>query len=1634
MKKEKIFFIFLIFFNLLWRIKTMKKLNQKIKESFSYIFIICIIIFGSSTIFAQGANHIVISRVNANGNEYVELYNPTPYDVDISGWTIRDGTTSDATFPSGTILTAYHYISIGDSGASPDITDAITLTDGGDNVNLYNGTSTVDNVSYGTDTTGTETPAAPGIPNLNDFIERKAISTSTASNLGSGGSHEFLGNGYDSDNNSVDFVYRNTGSYPTPKHITDAEHIQIIKNSDIATTVFSNGDTNNTVMAINVREPDTNHTLKSFKLKWLGTMEYDIDFTNVYLWIDNGVTPNLWDNSDTFLGKLNYNSTDSFTNNSFSSPNIYNTNFVITIDILPSANTARTFKAMIPSKGVYCSSNGACYYSVTNANYQYVNLIVNPPNIVSQGANPDIVALGNITLFTAVVTDGGDGIGNVWIDLSSIGGSSNQLLYDDGSNGDKVALDNTYSFSYTIPLSVSKGPHTLPIYAESSNGAIKSSASIALMIGENNPVIITEVGINNNLNGLDFMEIQNVSTNNVNLNGWAMGDLDNNDPAFVSSDAILRPGEVAIIYNGAGTSEDDSTGRGSNHYWDFYGVAGEFTGTKDEAVLATNNPISSGDLTYVVDALLYSTDGSPSDDSVAVVAGGEWLPDADAANHVYSAANTIFYRTMILDTDTKDDWSDTTAVTPGATPFGYVFFDNTKYYGTNNTATIILGDSELSGASQTITIKSTTDTNGTTLTLYPNSSIWTGVLRFSTSASSPGIIKVSDGDTITAVYVDTNDHDGNPNNDTKTAIAIWYATTPPTISSQQANPSLANNDGTESVLFTAQILDAGDGIGNVWIDLSSIGGSPNQLLYDDGSNGDKTATDNIYSYSYIIPTTSSKGPKSLLLYATSSNNSVTNSVKLNIVIGGIATHPVISEVATKLTNTGDQFVELYNPTSSPIALTSWKLTKKTSTGTEDNLVTSFPAVNIPAYGYLLIVSPGYSTNTNIYPVKGDVVYSTANTTISSVGKNTVLLYNNSGTLIDKLGFDQSADYETDPYVEANPPQGGSFERKAKETSTATTMTDSGVDSANGNGWDTDRNNLDFITRLVADPQNSSSSSETPEDKINITLSQISASTNYPTYKNVTVMAFILVNTSTSNIDTIKITNLGTMNATTDITNMSIWYDVNNDKFWGAGDISIASATYSGGYWTFTNLNAPYGTNFVVTIDIGPLATLNSTFQGKIPVNGIIGVDLTTNQVSALNNEVQTVLRIAPSISSVTTNIDNGTSSVTNNGNTFDLLAVVVEQSNSGRVVIADLSDLNKTSSSNMANTTGSNFVITNIVVDGSTSLGSRIIVVRAYDATMSLVSLATTTINVIGEEPPIITNTSISNSLFYKLDSSIDPTNIKFTIDTKDTNGTTTNNTKIKGVWIDLSSIGGSTNASFSLVSGASNAGRWEYIYPLPATVSTGTFTLTTTVSDKDWGIATTNFIIQIKTNNSPVSVVVTNLNANGNSVVTLNGSGSYDPDGQSITYLWSIESNTTGETITLSSTSSPAPKFTAPNKDGKIVFGLVVTDIYGYQSSKSLVTVNINKVNVSYTLDDTHPENNPILSDENSLKLLDIPAKTVVTIYTITGNKVDDITVPEGQDWVEWQVPDYLASGVYIVFMKAPDGNTKTMKIVIIR
>jgi hypothetical protein len=72
----------------------------------------------------------------------------------------------------------------------------------------------------------------------------------------------------------------------------------------------------------------------------------------------------------------------------------------------------------------------------------------------------------------------------------------------------------------------------------------------------------------------------------------------------------------------------------------------------------------------------------------------------------------------------------------------------------------------------------------------------------------------------------------------------------PVIESVDAEPDSIKNDGSEPSLISARVSDLNglDDIQSVTINLSSLGGSASQLVYDDGSHGDKFACDGIYSY------------------------------------------------------------------------------------------------------------------------------------------------------------------------------------------------------------------------------------------------------------------------------------------------------------------------------------------------------------------------------------------------------------------------------------------------------------------------------------------------------------------------------------------------------------------------------------------------------------------------------------------------------------------------------------------------------------------------------------------------------------------------------------------------------------------
>lgn len=72
---------------------------------------------------------------------------------------------------------------------------------------------------------------------------------------------------------------------------------------------------------------------------------------------------------------------------------------------------------------------------------------------------------------------------------------------------------------------------------------------------------------------------------------------------------------------------------------------------------------------------------------------------------------------------------------------------------------------------------------------------------------------------------------------------------------------------------------------------------------------------------------------------------------------------------------------------------------------------------------------------------------------------------------------------------------------------------------------------------------------------------------------------------------------------------------------------------------------------------------------------------------------------------------------------------------------------------------------------------------------------------------------------------------------------------------------------------------------------------------------------------------------------VTLNGSGSSDPEHQTLTFGWSQVS---GSPVVLSDASAAAPTFTAPIAPGELVFQLIVTDSGSLSSAPALVTITV--------------------------------------------------------------------------------------------
>jgi DNA/RNA endonuclease G (NUC1) len=184
-----------------------------------------------------------------------------------------------------------------------------------------------------------------------------------------------------------------------------------------------------------------------------------------------------------------------------------------------------------------------------------------------------------------------------------------------------------------------------------------------------------------------------------------------------------------------------------------------------------------------------------------------------------------------------------------------------------------------------------------------------------------------------------------------------------------ANPNIASPGAT--VLFTVRVTPAdtppSTGIG-VTADLSPVGGAANQQFFDNGTNGDVTPNDNIFSYSYVIPQLFG-GQRSLPAVVTDAQSRTANTIILININAPFESddHLLFGNPSNATTNIADennylmfkpQYVLSYNRSRATANWVAWRL-DNTWIGTAPRQDDFRPDPDLPA-GWYQVTDGDYS--------------------------------------------------------------------------------------------------------------------------------------------------------------------------------------------------------------------------------------------------------------------------------------------------------------------------------------------------------------------------------------------------------------------------------------------------------------------------------------------------------------------------------------------------------------------------------------------------------------------------------------------------------------------------------------------------
>jgi hypothetical protein len=168
----------------------------------------------------------------------------------------------------------------------------------------------------------------------------------------------------------------------------------------------------------------------------------------------------------------------------------------------------------------------------------------------------------------------------------------------------------------------------------------------------------------------------------------------------------------------------------------------------------------------------------------------------------------------------------------------------------------------------------------------------------------------------------------NPRNTASPAIICGAPTNPSGVGAANPNPVTAGNVVLLTVTVTPGTNPASTGV-TVTANISAIGGAVSQPFYDNGTNGDVTPNDNLFSFQPLVePTTA--GLKNIpITIADAQARSSSTAINLAVQVPAPPGNVVISQVYGGGGNSGapftNDFIELFNRSGAPVNLAGWSV-------------------------------------------------------------------------------------------------------------------------------------------------------------------------------------------------------------------------------------------------------------------------------------------------------------------------------------------------------------------------------------------------------------------------------------------------------------------------------------------------------------------------------------------------------------------------------------------------------------------------------------------------------------------------------------------------------------------------------------